>query len=201
MSTRIITTGSLADRLLTSRSVPSWLADFLLVLAGSALVAASARVSIPLPFTPVPITGQTFGVLLVGAAMGSRRGALALALYLLEGGAGLPVFAGGAAGRTHLLGPTAGYLFSYPIAAGVVGWLAERGLDRRPHGALAAMLLSETIILAAGTLWLSAFVGGLSRAFIQGALPFLPGDLVKALLASALLPCAWKLIGIDHRAS
>ena len=170
-------------------SLPSWL----LVPAASLLIAAAAQVAIPLPFTPVPLTGQTFGVLLTGMALGSRRGALAVALYVLEGAVGLPFFAGGAAGLAKLLGPTGGYLFAFPIAAFVAGLLAERGWDRRPLTTVLGMLLASLTIFFFGALWLSRFVGGIVPAVVQGVLPFLPGDLIKSLLAAGLLPAAWRL--------
>ena len=147
-------------------SLPSWL----LVPAASLLIAAAAQVAIPLPFTPVPLTGQTFGVLLTGMALGSRRGALAVALYVLEGAVGLPFFAGGAAGLAKLLGPTGGYLFAFPIAAFVAGLLAERGWDRKPLTTVLGMLLASLTIFIFGALWLSRFVGGIVPAVVQGVL-------------------------------
>ncbi len=176
---------TLADTL----SLPSWL----LIPAASLLIAAAAQVAIPLPFTPVPLTGQTFGVLLTGMALGSRRGALAVALYVLEGAVGLPFFAGGAAGLAKLLGPTGGYLFAFPIAAFVAGLLAECGWDRKPLTTVLGMLLASLTIFFFGALWLSYFVGGIVPAVVQGVVPFLPGDIIKSLLAAALLPAAWKL--------
>lgn len=173
----------------------SWGRDAALVAAFSLLTALSAQVAIPLPFTPVPITGQTFAVLLSGALLGPRLGALAMALYLLEGGAGLPFFAGGTAGAAKFWGPTGGYLLSYPFAAALTGFLAARGWDRYPATMLAAMLLGSLVIFALGALQLSFFVGGLHHAFTLGVLPFLPGDGVKALLAAGLLPLGWKLLG------
>jgi biotin transport system substrate-specific component len=154
-------------------------------------------VVIPLPFTPVPVTGQTFGVLLVGMLLGSRRGALALLMYLLEGALGLPVYQSGTGGIVRLLGPTAGYLWSYPFAAFLMGFLVERGWDRTPLRTAAAMLLGGTLILAMGTLWLGSITGDLRSAILQGCLPFLPGDLVKTALAAALLPGGWKLIKLE----
>lgn len=168
--------------------------DAALVVAGSLVVAASAQVSIPLPFTPVPITGQTFGVLLVGMLLGSRRGALSLLLYLLEGASGLPVFAGGVGSLARLVGPTAGYLWSYPLAAFLVGLLTERGWDRSPLRTALAMLLGGFLILGMGTLWLGQFTDDLRAAFLQGCAPFLFGDLVKTALAAALLPGGWKWV-------
>ncbi len=185
---------TLTDALLPRSAAQAWLTDVLLILVFSGFVAACAQVAIPLPFTPVPITGQTFAVLFTGAVLGSRRGALALLLYLAEGALGLPVFAGGAAGVARFLGPTGGYLIAYPIAAGLVGWLAERGWDRRPYGAALAMFLGSQVIFVLGVLWLSRFVGGLWPAFLQGMVPFLPGDVVKVALAAVLLPGGWALV-------
>lgn len=169
------------------------LLDTILVLGGSLLVALSAQVSFYLPFTPVPVTAQTFAVLLTGAALGSRRGALAMALYLTEGAAGLPVFAGGACCLPWLLGPTGGYLWSYPLVAFVVGALAERGWDRHPIRAGLAMLAGNALIYVVALPWLAAFVGA-ERVFAAGLLPFIAGDVFKAVVAAALLPSAWVLV-------
>jgi biotin transport system substrate-specific component len=125
----------------TSERTQSRLHTLLLVVGGSLVVALSAQLVVRLPFTPVPITGQTLGVLLVGAALGARRGAAALALYLMEGAAGLPFFAGGMAGAAYLLGPTGGYLLAFPLAAFITGWAAERGWDRNGLTTAAAMTL------------------------------------------------------------
>lgn len=170
------------------------LLDALLVLAGSLLVALSAQLTFYLPFTPIPVTGQTFAVLLVGAALGSRRGALAMAAYLAQGAAGLPVFSGGGCCLPWLLGPTAGYLWSYPLVAWVVGSLAERGWDRRPALAAAAMLIGNALIYVIALPWLTGFVGA-ANVLEAGLLPFIPGDLLKVILAALLLPAAWALVG------
>ena len=167
-----------------------------LVFSGSAIVALSAQFTFWLPFTSVPITGQTFAVLLVGAALGSRRGALAMALYLAEGAMGLPVFAhGGLVGFAHLVGPTGGYLWSYPLAAWVVGRLAESGWDRRPVTAGFAMLLGNAVIYLVGLPWLALFFVGWDQVLMAGLLPYVPGDLVKIVLAAMSLPTAWAVIG------
>jgi biotin transport system substrate-specific component len=175
--------------------------DALLVVAFGTLMAGFARIAFYLPFTPVPITGQTLGVLLSGALLGSRRGALAMVVYLAEGLVGLPVFAGGASawspsgsGVPVIIGPTAGYLFSYPIAAFVVGLLAERGWDRSFARSLPALLTGEAVIYAIGLSWLGIYVG-FARVLPLGLLPFIPGDLFKLLLAAAALPSGWRLIG------
>ena len=172
------------------------LKDVCLALGGVALLAVTAQVEIPL--WPVPVTGQTFGVLLLGALYGSRRGALATALYVAVGAAGLPVFAGGAGGVARLFGPTGGYLAGFVAAAWVVGRLSEGGWDRRPAMAVAAMLAGTAVIYAFGLLWLSAFVGP-SRAVAAGLVPFVVGDALKIALAAAALPCGWKLLGREDR--
>ncbi|MCS7251828.1 MAG: biotin transporter BioY, partial [Thermoflexus sp.] len=136
------------------------LTDAMLILGGSLFTALMAQISIPLPFTPVPITGQTLAVLLVGAALGSRRGALSIATYVLEGALGLPVFAGGTAGISRLQGPTGGYLIGFVAAALITGWLAERGWDRRPLSTALAMLAGNAVIYLFGLPWLALFLGG-----------------------------------------
>src|SRR3954452_12838062 len=163
--------------------------DLALMVGFSLLTAASAQLGVRLPFTPVPITGQTFGVLLTGALLGGWRGFGAMLIYLAEGLAGLPVFAPGApvhAGLGPFLGATGGYLFAFPLAALVVGFLAERGWDRTPARVLAAMALGSAVIYILGAGWLSHFVGGTRNALVQGVLLFLPGDALKAALAAAL---------------
>lgn len=167
--------------------------EMLLILGGSVVVALSARVRIDLPFTPVPITGQTFAVLLTGAALGARRGALSLLAYLAEGAAGIPVFAGGTCCLPVLVGPTGGYLLSYPFAAGLTGWLAERGWDRKPKTTALAMLAGNIVIYLVGLPWLAFYVG--EKVFVAGLLPFIPGDTFKLLLATVTLPVAWKVVG------
>ena len=167
--------------------------EVLLVLAGSGLIALSAWIAVPLPFSPVPVTAQTFAVLLVGSALGARRGAASALAYLAEGCSGLPVFAGGAAGPHVMVGPTGGYLAGFVLGAWLCGALAERGWDRRPIPTIASMALGNALILAIGLLWLSRFVGP-SRVLALGLIPFLPGDVVKIALAVVLLPLGWKLL-------
>lgn len=170
------------------------LRDLGLMVLFSLVTAASARIAFPLPFTPVPVSGQTFGVLLTGALLGGWRGFGAMLLYLAEGLAGLPVFVPGkSAGLAALLGPTGGYLVAFPLAALVVGLLAERGWDRTPARALAAMALGSAVIYHLGAAHLSRFVGGPGAAVVQGILPFLPGDALKAAVAAGLLPLGWRL--------
>jgi biotin transport system substrate-specific component len=175
--------------------------DILLIVACGSLMGVLAQVAVPLPFTPVPVTGQTLGVLLIGALLGSRRGALAMLVHLAEGLAGLPVFAEANSAWTStrmgvptIVGPTAGYLLAFPVAAFVVGWLAERGWDRRLLTAAAAMLVGQAVIYGGGLTWLAAYVGW-ERAIPLGMLPFLSGDALKLVLAAMALPTGWRLVG------
>jgi biotin transport system substrate-specific component len=172
-----------------------WTRQLVLVVAFSLLMALSAQFVIPLPWTPVPVTGQTFVVLLAGALLGSRLGALAMIAYLIEGASGLPFFRAGGGGLTYLLvSPTTGYLLSYPLAAFVVGLLAERGWDRRYFSAAAAMLIGSALILLGGWAWLSLFFKSAADAFRAGVTPFLLGDVIKIALAAAALPSGWALV-------
>jgi biotin transport system substrate-specific component len=159
----------------------------IVVVLGAALLALAARVEIPLPFSPVPVTGQTFALLVIGASLGARLGALTVAAYVLEGILGLPVFAGGASGIARLVGPTGGYLVGFVVASAIVGWLAERGWTRTIPSTAAAMLIGEAAIYLFGLAWLSRFpltVGVLDA----GLVPFLAGDLYKLALAVVVLP-------------
>ena len=178
---------TLADR--TWPGAALW-KDLAWIGSGALLVAILSQLVIPL--VPVPVTGQTFAVLLVGAALGSRRGSLSMLTYLTIGAFGLPVFAGGAAGLARLAGPTAGYLAGFVLAAALVGWLCERGWDRRPATTFLAMAVGQLVIYVPGVLWLSRFVGWPS-ALTAGFVPFLAGDALKAALAALLLPLAWRL--------
>jgi biotin transport system substrate-specific component len=172
-----------------------WTKKIALVVAFSLLVALSAQVAIPLPFTPIPVTMQTFVVLLAGALLGSRLGALTLAAYVLEGAAGLPFFSAGRGGAAYLLlTPATGYLLSYPVAAFATGWLAERGWDRRYLTATAAMLVGSFVILCGGWLGFLRFAPA-AQAFALGVAPFIPGDLLKVALAAAVLPTGWAILG------
>ena len=180
---------------LTTRLLPAVdrrLRDLLLISAGALLVAILAQVRIPLPFTPIPLTGQTFAVLLVGAALGSRRGLASLSLYSLVGALGLPVFAGGAAGAAYAFGLTGGYLLGFIVAAYVTGLLAERGLERSIRTSILPFLAGTLVIYALGAGWLSVQFG-LEKALALGVLPFLVGDAIKLALAAIALPAAWKL--------
>jgi len=176
----------------------SLLFDAGLVLVGSAVIALSAQVAFPLPFSPVPVTGQTFGVLLVASMLGRARGLAAVMAYLAEGAAGLPVFAGMAAGPAALLGPTGGYLMGFLPGAYLCGWLAERGFDRTPLRTICSMILGNVAIFALGLPWLARFVGS-SNVWALGFWPFLAGDVVKIGLAAALLPLGWRALGAKER--
>jgi biotin transport system substrate-specific component len=165
-----------------------------LIVLGALFVAALAQVVIPLPFTPVPITGQTFGVLLVGAALGSKRGAASLASYLVMGMLGLPFFAGGAHGLKIVIGATGGYLLGFIVAAYAVGLLAERGLERSVRTSLVPFLVGTVIIYVCGVAWLTVLLGSFSKALAAGLLPFLIGDAIKLVAASLALPAAWKVV-------
>lgn len=169
-------------------------ADALAVAGAAALIAAGAQLQVPLPFTPVPLSGQTLGVLYAGLLLGPRRGAAAAVLYVASGACGLPVFSGGASGAARLLGPTGGYLLGFPVGAWCAGLLAERGWDRTPARAFCATLLASAPILALGLLGLSRFVPA-ERLLAAGLWPFLPGDVLKAALTAGLLPLGRRLLG------
>ncbi|HJP65390.1 MAG TPA: biotin transporter BioY [Actinomycetota bacterium] len=185
-----------------------------LVAGGSLLMAGLAQLSIKLPFTPVPITGQTLGALLIGASFGPWLGGAALALYLVEGWVGLPFYAQGQHGTTATLFhpsvglASAGYLWGFILAAVVVGWLAHRGWDRNLRSAIGAMFLGELVLYAVGLVWLATAInvpivgneaacnfssGAGCDALQLGLYPFLIGDVLKLLLAAVLLPTAWRL--------
>jgi biotin transport system substrate-specific component len=162
---------------------------------GAGLVAAAAQVSIPLPFTPVPITGQTFAVLLVGSSLGAIDGAASLGLYLLAGIAGAPVYADGANGWDVVSGATGGYLVGFIAAAALTGGLAKFSWDRRFSSSVASMLSGNVVIYLFGLSWLAIKLHtGLEKTLELGLYPFVVGDLLKLYLAAALLPTAWRLV-------
>lgn len=156
-----------------------------LIVAASLLITLSAKLSVPVPFSPVPMTMQPLAVLLIGAALGAKRGAAAAGLYLLQGAVGLPVFAH----PLGLAGPTAGYLVAFPLGAWIAGTLSERGWTRTIGGTIAAMAMALAVILLGGWSWLSAGMQlGARGAFVAGVAPFLAGDLIKIAIAAAVLP-------------
>lgn len=167
-----------------------------LIVAFSLLIGLSARIAILLPFTPVPITMQTLTVLLTGMLLGSRLGALTLVAYLIEGALGLPVFSPGVIGVGAFLGPTGGYLIGFAFAAALVGFLAERGWDRRATTTLLAMVLGNLVIYTFGVGFLTRLMP-LPASIAAGLVPFLVGDVVKILLAMAALPLGWSFLRRD----
>ncbi len=187
-------TRALADRLITKASTRAIniTRDAGLILAGSFFVALLAQAQIPLQ--PVPVTLQTFGVLLIGAALGSRRGALTMLAYAIEGAAGLPVFAGGTSGIAKIVGPTGGYIIGFIFAGLLVGWLAERGWDRTPWMMALAMIAGNLVIYSFGASWLAYWLHSFSLALHFGVYPFLIGDLLKVIAAAIALPLAHWLV-------
>lgn len=177
------------DRLVRGRAA----ANMLLVIGASALIAIAAQIAVPLPFTPVPMTLQPLAVIFIGAALGSTRGAAAAALYLLEGFGGLPVFTQGHGGPAWLAGMTAGYLYAYPFAAWVAGFVSERGWGSTITRAISGMLLALGVIYLGGWSWLAILTDARS-AFVAGVAPFVVADIVKVAIGAALLPKAQKLI-------
>jgi len=167
------------------------LSNLALIVGASLVTALAAQIEFRVPWSPVPITGQTFAVLLTGAVLGARRAFLAQLLYLAEGASGVPVFAGGAFGLVKFAGPTGGYLLAFPFAAAVTGALAERGWDRHFVTMLASMLLGSVVIFASGLAVLSRFVPA-EQLLAAGLWPFLPGDLIKSSLAALAFPAAWR---------
>jgi biotin transport system substrate-specific component len=173
----------------------SLVTDIVLVAAGAGLVALAAQIEIMLGFTPVPISGQTFAVLLVGASYGPVLGASSLLLYFFVGLVGAPVYSGGDSGWTIVKGATGGYLVGFIVAALLTGWLAQRRWDRHFNSAVAAMLTGSVVIYAFGLPWLAHTADlGTLETLEAGLYPFVVGDLLKLYLAGMLLPAAWKLV-------
>ncbi len=179
-------------RVLADTVPASLLANTLLVIGAAALVGLLAQVSIPLGFTPVPITGQTLGVLLAGSALGWRRAGLAMSVYVIAGMAGLPWFANHASGYAMA---TFGYLVGFVIAGSALGWLASRGSDRTVTRAVLSMVAGEVIIFAIAVPWLAMSLHvSLAKAIALGFTPFIAGEFIKAALAGVALPSAWRLV-------
>lgn len=182
-------TNLLADRIWPA-SGSALVRNAVLAVAGSLLVAAAAQINVPM--IPVPMTLQTLAVLAIGAAYGARLGAATLALYALEGVAGLPVFAEFKSGFMLV---SFGYVLGFILAAGLVGWLAERGWDRSAPRMFGAMLLGAAVLYVPGLIWLSVWVGSFSLAVQYGLTPFIAGDVVKASIAALGFPAVWALLG------
>jgi biotin transport system substrate-specific component len=182
------------DTLISAALAPlDWTRSVSLAVVFSLLTALAAQIVIPVG--PVPITGQTFAVLLTGALLGSRLGAMAMIVYLSEGAIGLPFFYGGHGGLAHLFGPTGGYLVAFPAAAFITGAFAENGWDKRFLSAVAAMAVGSILILAAGWAWFSVLTHTESiTAFKVSVAPHLVGDVIKIVLAAAVLPTGWALL-------
>jgi biotin transport system substrate-specific component len=193
----MVTNVTMIETLIPWTRKRTFASDFTLILGGSLFIALCAKIKIPL--LPVPVTMQTFAVLIIAALFGPRRGALTVLIYLLQGGLGLPVFANNA-GFLAFVGPTGGYLIGFVFAAFLVGLLAQKGWDRKPAKTILAMFLGNLVIYVCGMvwLWLLASVGRISLPakglFAVGMYPFILGDLLKILLAAYLLPTAWKLL-------
>jgi len=177
------------ERVIRGRAV----VNLLTIVAASIFIALAAQVAVPIPGTPVPLTLGPLAVLLVGVTLGSARGAAAAALYLFEGLTGLPVGAQGHGGILWLIGPTAGYLYSYPLAAFIAGWMSERGWGSNMLRAVAGMLAALVVIYAGGWSWL-AIHGGAEKAFFLAIAPFLVADIIKIAIAAAVLPYAQRLV-------
>ena len=182
---------AMVDSLVTPSTATSALTRVALVVFGSLFLAVSAQFKIPL--YPVPVTGQTLVVLLIGMTYGPRLGGITMLAYLFEGALGLPVFAGGAAGVAVFMGPTGGYLFGFLLAGVAMGYLAERGMGRTVLSTIAAMVLGNSVIYLCGALWLANFIG-LGQAIAAGVLPFLYGDALKLAVAAGLMPLAWRAV-------
>lgn len=163
------------------------------VIGGSIFIALSAQISFFLPFSPVPVTGQTFAILLIGALFGAKLGTAAVLAYLVEGASGLPVFSAGGATVAHLIGPSGGYLIGFVGTAWLVGALAERGWTAHPVTTAVAMIIGATVYFAVGAAWLALFVGA-KNAAIVGIVPFLLGDALKIALAAIILPLATRFV-------
>lgn len=171
--------------------------DLYLVLGGAAFTALLAQVQVPL--WPVPSTGQTLGVLLAGATLGAVRGAASMLLYLVLAAAGVPVLSGGAHGLEHFTGPTAGYLYAFIAAAGLVGWAAQRTWRRAVLSVFTWFLAGSIIVLVAGVAWLVASgATGLGEAVYAGALVLLPGSVLKVVIATAVMVVGWRVVELDE---
>jgi len=191
----MLTNATVADLLRPSDKRLAGFYDVALIISGSLLIALCAQVAILLPFSPVPVTGQTFAVLMIGALLGARRGCLAVIAYIIEGAGGLPVFALGRGGFAVLLGPTGGYLIGFVAASYITGLLAERGWDRRIGTTVLAMVSGNVAIYAFGLSWLCCLMGVNRSVLVAGLYPFVAGDLLKITAAAILLPSGWKLLG------
>ncbi|NNE23595.1 MAG: biotin transporter BioY [Rhizobiales bacterium] len=194
MNSILTTQSTIAGSLWPQHTANRWLRAVVLAVLGTALLWLSAKVKVDIG--PVPVTLQTLVILGLGAAYGWRLGAATLMLYLAEGAAGLPVFAGTpekGIGLAYMAGPTGGYLLGFVLAAAVIGYFAERGFDRNPFKMFAAMLLATAVIYLPGLAWLATLIGG-EKAIQFGLMPFIWGDLIKAAMAAAIFPALWQFL-------
>ncbi len=202
MSTSAALPGSHHRRVLADVFPRSIVADIALVVGAAIFVGLLAQVNIHLGFTPVPITGQTLGVLLAGSALGWRRGSIAMALYVVAGIIGVPWYSGHAHGWTAATGATGGYLLGFIAAAAVCGLLAQQGNDRKVVPAMGSMVVGNIVIYAFGVTWLAHYLHvSLSKAITLGATPFLLGDFIKIIIAALILPASWKLVDWTRKGS
>jgi biotin transport system substrate-specific component len=193
---RGITIGDFLVPIRISERIGSRVRHVALIVAGTLLIAVGAQVSFVIPGNPVPITGQTFGVLVAGGALGFRRGIAASALYVVLGIVGLPFFALGRTGLDVIWGTTGGYLIGFIVAAAIVGRLAELGWDRKVVGSVGAMLIANLAIYVVGVPWLASVTGhDLAWGISEGFVPFIAGDVLKLALAAAVFPAAWWVVG------
>ncbi|MFN4272615.1 MAG: biotin transporter BioY [Aliihoeflea sp.] len=189
---------TLFDTISARRGLNTLLWNLLLVMAGSLLLTISAKVQVP--FYPVPLSMQTFVAIGLGLALGPVRGTAAVVFYLMQGAAGIPVFAGTpqqGIGMAYMMGPTGGYLLGFVLAAFVAGLFARIGFDRNPVTAMVAALVAGAVIYLPGLAWLGLFTGYGETLLAAGLYPFLLGDVAKALLAALVFPAVWKWVGTD----
>lgn len=184
---------TLADRVFA----PGLVMDLVLIVSGAALTAVAAQIAVPL--WPVPITGQTLAVLLVGASLGALRGALSMVVYAAMGVVGLPVFSDASSGWSVVLGPTGGYILGFILSAALTGWIAQRAWDRKIVAAFLSFTAGTVVTFAVGLPWLAAVLQlDLAQTLASGLLPFIPGGIIKALLAAAILTLTWRALGSDE---
>lgn len=184
---------SLVDVVRPSSKSLGYTYDIMCILAGSLFLALMSQVCFYLWFSPIPLTFQTLGVLMLGGVLGSKRGALSVLSYLAQAALGLPVLAGGSAGVLSFVGPSGGYLIGFVLAAYLVGYLLERGWQEKYQLTFLALAFGEIIILLLGALWLGFFVGA-DQAFALGFYPFIIGGVLKAVVAAALIPSGWRAL-------
>ena len=176
-----------------SLSLDKNLINGLTILIGSLSIGLLAQVSVPIPFSPVPITGQTIGVVLAGSLLGSRNGTLCIVLYLMEGSLGLPVFANMKAGAHVLFGTTGGYLWSFIIAAFLMGYFKEKQFINNPFSCFVACFVATTIILLVGAFYLSFIIGDMKKGLAMGLYPFLVGDIIKSFVCASIIQGSRKI--------